>query len=428
MRLRYKITLLVILSVAFTSLLNAMPVSALSNVSGTIELYGVANDGKTYGSLKMNLKNPDKTKTYTSAQTSMFTTKASTIGGTTDITLNYIFKNVADGKYISCIDGSEMCSKEYTIDSSNIEAKTISIGRLWIFPGYSSKYLDDILKLSKFVPGAEQATNAITPTTTTTQTDTTNTNTCGVPGVGWIICPVVKLFGTITDESYGVISKYLIIDPSIIKNDGPAHSVWLAIQSLSNILFVIAFLVIIFSQLTSVGITNYGVKKMLPRLIIAAILVNISFFLCQILVDISNIVGNSIGSIIASVANTSGIDIGAKVNISGISNNILAGIAVAATGAAGLAWASFATLIPLLIAGFVAIIVLLFILVARQALVILLIVLSPLAFVAFLLPNTAKWFESWRKAFIAMLMVYPIAGLIYGMSILASGILAEVWK
>lgn len=124
----------------------------------------------------------------------------------------------------------------------------------------------------------------------------------------------------------------------------------------------------------------------------------------------------------------SGIDTGTTINITGVANNILAGVGVIVSGAALASWVSFATLVPLLIAGFVAVIVLLFILIARQALIILLIVLSPLAFVAFLLPNTAKLFESWRKAFVAMLIIYPIASLIYSMSILASGILAGVWK
>ena len=51
------------------------------------------------------------------------------------------------------------------------------------------------------------------------------------------------------------------------------------------------FLAIIISQLTGFGISNYGIKKMLPRLIIAAILVNLSIYICQIAVDLSNILG-----------------------------------------------------------------------------------------------------------------------------------------
>ena len=62
-------------------------------------------------------------------------------------------------------------------------------------------------------------------------------------------------------------------------------------RNISNVAFIVAFLVIIYSQLTSVGISNYGVKKMLPRLVIAAVLVNLSFTFCAVLLDLSNVTG-----------------------------------------------------------------------------------------------------------------------------------------
>ncbi|MCZ6324111.1 hypothetical protein O5165_25825, partial [Escherichia coli] len=42
------------------------------------------------------------------------------------------------------------------------------------------------------------------------------------------------------------------------------------------------------------GLNNYSIKKMLPRLIVAAILVNLSYYICAIAVDISNILGHSL--------------------------------------------------------------------------------------------------------------------------------------
>ena len=50
----------------------------------------------------------------------------------------------------------------------------------------------------------------------------------------------------------------------------------------------------IYSHITSFGISNYGIKKILPRLIIVAILVNISFYICAIAIDLSNIAGQAI--------------------------------------------------------------------------------------------------------------------------------------
>jgi hypothetical protein len=70
--------------------------------------------------------------------------------------------------------------------------------------------------------------------------------------------------------------------------------------------------------------------------------------------------------------------------------------------------------------------VIILILIARQAFVILLVVMSPLAFVAYLLPNTESWFKKWWKAFSATLMVYPIIAAVFGVSTLASNILNNV--
>ena len=61
-------------------------------------------------------------------------------------------------------------------------------------------------------------------------------------------------------------------------------------------------------------------------------------------------------------------------------------------------------------------------LIARKALIVILIVISPLAFVAFLLPNTEKFFSKWRSTFVGLLMVFPIVGLLFGGGILAGSI------
>jgi hypothetical protein len=207
----------------------------------------------------------------------------------------------------------------------------------------------------------------------------------------------------------------------------PTLDAWSAMRSIANVAFVIVFLIIIFSQITSVGITNYGIKKLLPRLIIAAILVNISYYICQIAVDISNILGYSLQSFLAGLApNAANPGLGAGLGSGHDWTSIAGGIIAVGAGVA-IAWASLAVLIPALLAAIVALIMILFILTARQALIILLIVISPLAFVAFLLPNTSDWFKKWQKAFTAMLMLFPIVALVFGASTLASSILTNVF-
>jgi hypothetical protein len=193
-------------------------------------------------------------------------------------------------------------------------------------------------------------------------------------------------------------------------------------RNFANVAFVIVFLIIIFSQLTNVGVTNYGIKKLLPRLIIAAILVNLSYFVCQIAVDLSNILGYSLRDLLAGL-----VPVEHTAQGFGSTANGFGAITAAVVGGTVL-YASLAALIPVLVAAVVALVMILFILVARQALIILLIVISPLAFVAFLLPNTEKLFEKWQKAFMSMLLLFPIIAVVFGMSTLASIILGNTYN
>jgi hypothetical protein len=255
--------------------------------------------------------------------------------------------------------------------------------------------------------------------------DTGATTSCNIDGVGWLVCPVINFMAGIADGAFGFLAdNFLSTSPTIftgLANDtNPTLDAWSAMRNIANVMFVIAFLIIIFSQITSFGISNYGIKKMLPRLIIAAILVNVSFYICQIAVDLSNILGFSLKSFLAGLVPSS-------VNTTGSSQGNWVGIVGTVLAAGAIAWASLAVLIPAILAAIVALIMILFILIARQALIILLIVLSPLAFVAFLLPNTNDWFKKWQKAFTAMLMLFPIIALVFGASTLASNILSNVF-
>lgn len=263
----------------------------------------------------------------------------------------------------------------------------------------------------------------------TADDDQSTATTCAVEAIGWIICPVVKFLAFIADASFDFLSNsFLEVKADTFNTSGQAYQVWSWMRNIANVMFVIAFMIIIFSQLTGMGVTNYGVKKMLPRIIIAAILVNISYFISQLAVDLSNILGYGIRQVFDAATKS----IGGQQNIvSGFTDGGgLAGIAggVLAGAAAGVAlYAMLSTLIPVLLAAVLALVMILFMLVARQAIVILLVVLSPIAFVAFLLPNTERLFKMWRQMLTAMLLLFPIISLIFRASVLASGILTSTF-
>lgn len=254
-------------------------------------------------------------------------------------------------------------------------------------------------------------------------------SSCAIEGIGWIICPVVNFLAMVADASFGFMADHFLkTNPAIFNNSGSTYDAWTIIRNVANIAFVIVFLVIIFSQLTSVGITNYGVKKMLPRLVIAAILVNVSYFISQIAVDISNILGYSIKGVFDSIAASAAPIQGTGQSATGEGFAGIAGGVLAIVGTAVIGYALLSTLIPVLLAAVVGLVMILFILVARQALIILLVVISPLAFVAFLLPNTEQWFKKWQKTLTALLLVFPMVALVFGASTLASTILSNAYS
>lgn len=256
-------------------------------------------------------------------------------------------------------------------------------------------------------------------------------SSCGVEGVGWIICPVINFMAAISDGAFSVITYFLEIRAPLLDVNNGTSTAWKAFRDIANVAFVVVFLIIIFSQLTGLGVTNYGVKKTLPRLIIAAVLVNISFFICQLAVDITQIIGSSIQQFLSSVAVTPAS--GSTPPPSGwveVMGDILAsaGVAViagaAVTGIAATVALSISSAV--LLAFLVAVLMTVVILIGRQAAIVILIVLSPLAFVAYLLPNTESWFKKWYKTFWGLLLVYPIIGLLYGGGAMVAKILSNV--
>lgn len=245
-----------------------------------------------------------------------------------------------------------------------------------------------------------------------------STTTCGIEGVGWIACPAMTAMAQLNDSAFSFLSSnFLTIDSDLV---GASRDAWAKFRDIANILFVVAILVVVYSQLTSVGISNYGIKKLLPKIIVAAVLVNVSFIVCQIAVDLSNILGYGINKFFVGIpiVTLRGDSVATGAEWVAVIGSVLAlGVGIA-----------LAISVPVLLSALLAIGLIVMMLVARKALIVLLIVIAPLAFVAYLLPNTEQWFRKWLKMFSTLLLLFPIIGLVYGASQLASGILYGIAK
>lgn len=242
--------------------------------------------------------------------------------------------------------------------------------------------------------------------------------------LGWLICPATGTIAKAVDWLYEKIEDVLVINPVEIKDGSPIYEVWKYIKGITNILFIIFLLVMVYSQITGLGITNYGLKKTLPKLIVGAILVNLSFVMCSLAVDASNIIGGSLRGVFTTIEESTMQTMAENgtlhLSMSDMYSSLAAGTAFA--GVAGVV--AFETgaiwmMIPTALGAIVAVVVGLVTIALRQAVVAILIMIAPMAIVAYILPNTGKWFQQWKQLLIRMLVFYPAFSLLFGASSLA---------
>jgi len=170
--------------------------------------------------------------------------------------------------------------------------------------------------------------------------------------------------------------------------------------------------------------SNYTIKKILPRLVIIAIAVNLSFYICVAMVDLSNVLGATLHDFVIGIAK---VDPGGET---GILYNIGYWTGGAALATAGVLGAIVLILINL---GTLAVGLLLTVAVIafREVLLTILIIISPIAFVLYLLPNTEKWFKKWLTEFARCLFVYPAIAFVWGATELVTHIMLgtkhDIW-
>lgn len=241
--------------------------------------------------------------------------------------------------------------------------------------------------------------------------------------LGWFVCPVLEAVGGVASAVYdNIVENLLVVDPNWI-NEGGTRSGWEIFRDIANLIFAILFIIVILSQVTGVGVSNYGIKKILPRLIAVAVLVNVSFIICQLAVDLSNILGSGLNSLFEGLAQqvkTSTGHAGEPFNLGDLIKTV---IGLGGSGTAIIAGIKLATLnwdiwlwpLLLVLIGIVIGIIFFFILLgARQAGVIILVALAPVAIVCYALPNTKKLFDRWLQIFVALLLLYPLCGILMG--------------
>ncbi len=271
----------------------------------------------------------------------------------------------------------------------------------------------------------EGANEETTDSDATTEDSTGDGCKSSLGAIGWLVCPTTGKIAEAVDWLYDKIEGILAINPISSEDGSPIYEIWKYCLGLTNAVFIIFLLVVIYSQITGVGISNYGIKKALPKLIVTAIFVNLSFLICTLAVDVSNIVGNSLRGLFDTVASSavpanSGMAAETKIMNAEMFSAVAGGTALTIGGTAiAVAAGSIWMLIPVVLGALVAVATGLITIALRQAVVALLIMISPLAIVAYILPNTEHLFKKWKQLLIQMFVFYPMFSLLFGASSLA---------
>ncbi len=304
------------------------------------------------------------------------------------------------------------------------------IEKKWSYKTSEANACQQIINQIKTSPDTKPGGGATDPTDPDAGGTTSDDIPCRGGPMGWVMCPLIEILSEALQTIAGFIDgmmQFRLLSQT--NSQETLRNVWQTFLNIANVFLVIAFLAIIFSQTTSAGLSNYGIKRMLPRLVIGAILMNISFYACAFAIDISNIIGSSVMGLFTNMTDIANWDYTD-------SNGVVQQAFTDKSGADGLGTG----FVKYLGAGIAAVVIILFflipvvlsallvfvVLVARQVILTILVIVAPLAFVAWLLPNTEQYFKKWGGLFLQMLFAYPMVMAVFGAAIFVAELIQGV--
>ena len=251
----------------------------------------------------------------------------------------------------------------------------------------------------------------------------------------WIFCGVLSAFNKMFETFNGFIKdqlnfctgdssttdqtcKHNLLTPEV-------NQAWSIFRIIASALLVIVMLIMVLSQALGVGpFDAYTVRKLLPKLVAAVIIMQISWYLVKYAIDLSNDVGKGIYDLMVAPFGGSGkLDLDNQIATLG---NWAPGVTIATLFTGIVAWGAFSGLtifgVALLgLSAIASVIVAVLVLLFRQILIIMCVILVPVALVAWILPGTQRYWKLWSDNFLKLLFMFPlIMALIAGGRIFAN--------
>lgn len=243
--------------------------------------------------------------------------------------------------------------------------------------------------------------------------------------LAWAFCPVMKAMAFSVASMDNFINKEMTVGSSndssnpnqifcdsqssgqALKSCTAYHNAWTSVRNIALGLMGISIIIVLIAQALGFEFLDaYTIRKVLPRLLISAVGITLSWQLMQFFVTLSNDLAYGIRVIIYQpFVDFGDVTLGNGIFGSGTVASLLAIGALTALGWIGL----LSYLLTALLAVFIALLVL----ILRQMLIIVLIIMAPIAIACYVLPNTQKVYKLWWESFSkALLMFVMIAALI----------------
>jgi hypothetical protein len=238
--------------------------------------------------------------------------------------------------------------------------------------------------------------------------------------LSWIICPVINdVLVPAIAATDSIITQQLVIPANNIfcsgdQNCEAYYTAWASFRNLSLGLLAAAGLIVVIAQAIGMEILDaYTIRKMLPRILIAAIGITLSWTLMNFAVTLSNNLGFGVRDLIVapfhSLSSTINLNFTADGGAGGGAVNFFGGATAAVVAVpVWIAAGGLGVLLSYVATAGLAVLVAILVLVLRQIAIIMLILVSPVALIAYVLPNTQRAFRMWWESFVRALLMFPL--------------------
>lgn len=219
--------------------------------------------------------------------------------------------------------------------------------------------------------------------------------------IAWAMHYVVAFEGWLLIKMVGILIWVAQYNGFI--DAGPVATGWFIVRDVVNMFFILVLLIIAFG--TILGIDSYSYQKTLPKLLIAAVIVNFTRTICGLLIDFSQVI------MLTFVNGFSQAATGNFANAFGITEMLDYSVSEGGGDQASFAQLVAAWLLAGILVGFALLVVIYItvILITRIVIIWVLVILSPLAFFLNAVPagGVSKYYGQWWSKFSSQLFAGP---------------------